>query len=119
MFGFAECFGKRFCACGVDADPGGPFDGGEDAVEGVEENLFPRGEAESGKVEFLGIESALTDVMLGAFDVHPGGVVDSGCGTCDNFVSDEFWGGFFNAVDVVPVENEGLFGEVFECSGVL
>jgi len=118
LFSLSECFGEGFGACRVDADAGGPFNGGKNAVEGIEEDLLPGGEAEPGEFEFLGVEGALTDVVFGSLDVHPGGVIDGSGRTGNDIVAGEFYGSFFDSVDIVPVKDEGLFGEICESGWV-
>lgn len=81
--------------------------------------MLPGGEAESGEVQIAGVAGALADVVFGAVDVHPGGVVDGGGGTGDDIVAGESGGSFFHSVDVMPVEDEGLFGEISEGVWVL
>ncbi len=81
--------------------------------------MFPGGETETSKVEFVSIFGAFADIVFGAIEVHPGSVVDGGGGAGDHFESVEFGGRFFDPVDIVPVEDESLFGEILESGGVL
>ena len=119
LLGFAKSFGEGFRGVGVYGDAGSPFDGGEGAVVWVEHDLLPGGEAESGEVEVACILRAGADVLFSSVEVHPSGVIDGGRRAGNDFKTLKFGSGIFDAVDVVPVENEGLFGEVFECGGVL
>lgn len=119
LFSVTKGFGERFWGRRIDSDASGPFDGGKDAVIGVEHDLLPGCEAESGEFEVVNVFGALADVVFGAIEVHPSGVVDRRRWAGDDFKPFEFWSGIFDSIDVMPIENEGLLGEIFECGGVL
>lgn len=67
----------------------------------------------------MNVFGALADVVFGAIEVHPSGVVDRRRWAGDDFKPFEFWSCIFDSIDVMPIENEGLLGEIFECGGVL
>lgn len=97
---------------------GGPGDGGEGGVGGAEEAELPGGEAEA--VEVLGVDVGgdFADVFLGGFGVHPEGVVDVEGGAADDAEGGEAWGGIGEPVLVLPIEDDGVFGEGGEDLGV-